>query len=146
MTDQQPTSSLHTFLDGDPDGQPGGVKDSAGDVGTRIADARRAAGRSQAEIANQLGVKASTVDKWERGSLAPRSDRLTALAGILGVSVTWLIVGYGNEPTSTAGIDDIKVALSRVQTQLADALNDVEVLVARLDNALAAVDAGGQSR
>lgn len=85
-----------------------------------------------------MGLKVSTVDKWERGSLSPRSNRLTALAGILGVSLTWLIVGYGNEPTTTDDVDEIKVALGRVRAQLTDALNEVEVLVAQLENDRAA--------
>lgn len=138
MTDQPPTNSLQHFLDGDADAQSGGIEDSASDVGTRIATARAAAGRTQTDIANQLGVKVSTIDKWERGSASPRSNRLTALAGILGVSLSWLIVGYGNEPTSTDVLDEVTVALGRVRAQLTDALNEVEVLMARLDSTRAA--------
>jgi len=134
MTDQQ-TNTLQHFLDGDAEAQPQGVEDSACDVGTRIADARVRSGRTQTEVANQLGVKVSTVDKWERGTASPRSNRLTALAGILGVSLSWLIVGYGNEPTATDDLEEIKVALSRVQARLTDTLNEVDVLVARLDTA-----------
>lgn len=135
MTEQLPTNSLQRFLDGDPAAQPRGIEDSANDVGTRMTDARVAAGRTQAEIANQLGVKASTVAKWERGTASPRSNRLAALAGILGVSLSWLIVGHGDEPTSTGELDEVRVTLSRVQAQLVDTLNEVEVLVARLDKA-----------
>jgi transcriptional regulator with XRE-family HTH domain len=98
-----------------------------------MAEARVVAGRTQAEIANQLGVKASTVAKWEHGSASPRSNRLAALAGILGVSLSWLLVGHGDEPTSSDDLDEIKVALSRVQAQLADTLNEVDVLAARID-------------
>jgi transcriptional regulator with XRE-family HTH domain len=134
MIEQQATNSLHRFLDGDPGAQPRGIEDSVNDVGTRMAEARTTAGRTQAEVANQLGVKASTIAKWERGGAAPRSNRLAALAGILGVSLSWLIVGHGDEPTSTDELDEINVALSRVQAQLTDTLNEVEVLVARLGN------------
>lgn len=137
MTDQQQTNTLQHFLDGDAEAQPQGVEDSASDVGTRIAEARVSADLTQAEIANQLGLKVSTIDRWERGTASPRSNRLTALAGILGVSLSWLIVGYGNEPTSTDELEDIKVALNRVQAQLTDTLNEVDVLVARLDSARA---------
>ena len=135
MTAQQQTNSLHRFLDGDPEAQPRGIEDSASDLGARIADARTAAGRTQTDIANQLGVKVSTVDKWERGSASPRSNRLTALAGILGVNLSWLIVGHGDEPTSTDDLDDIKLALDRVHAQLTDSLNEVDVLLARLERA-----------
>lgn len=135
MTDQQTTNSLQRFLGGDPAAQPLGIEDSASDVGTRIADARAAAGRTQTEVANQLGVKASTLDKWERGVASPRSNRLTALAGILGVSLSWLIVGHGSEPTTTDDLDEIKTALSAVRAQLTDTLRDVDTLMARVDDA-----------
>jgi transcriptional regulator with XRE-family HTH domain len=138
MTDQQTTNSLHRFLDGDPEAQPRGIEDSASDLGARIADARTAGGRTQTDIANQLGVKVSTVDKWERGVASPRSNRLMALAGILGVSLSWLIVGHGDEPTAPDDLDDIRVALGRVHAQLTDSLNEVDVLLARLGNARAA--------
>jgi transcriptional regulator with XRE-family HTH domain len=138
MTEQQSTNSLQRFLDGDLDAQPRGIEDSANDVGSRMAEARVAAGRTQAEIANQLGVKASTVAKWEHGSASPRSNRLAALAGILGVSLSWLIVGHGDEPTSSDDLDEIKVALNRVQAQLVDTLNEVDVLAARIDTARSA--------
>ncbi len=135
MTEQQPTSSLQDFFDGDPHGQPGGVEDSASDVGTRIAEARTAAGRTQEDVANHLGVTVSSIEKWERGDESPRSSRLPALAGILGVSMSWLIIGHGDEPTSTDEVAEIEVALERVHAQLTDTLNEVEVLLARLDAA-----------
>jgi hypothetical protein len=53
MTEQQPTNSLQRFLDGDLDAQPRGIEDSANDVGSRMAEARVVAGRTQAEIANE---------------------------------------------------------------------------------------------
>jgi transcriptional regulator with XRE-family HTH domain len=134
MTDQQTNNSLGSFLDGDADAHPRTIEDSASDVGTRIAEARAAAGRTQTDIANQLGVKVSTIDRWEHGTASPRSNRLAALAGILGVSLSWLIVGYGSEPTLPDDLQEIKAALSRVQTQLTDTLNDVELLTTRLDN------------
>lgn len=137
MTDQQTNTSLESFLDVDLDAHPRHIEDSASDVGTRIAEARIAAGRTQTDIANQLGTKVSTIDKWERGNASPRSNRLAALAGILGVSVSWLIVGYGSEPAPPDDLAEIRAALIRVQTQLIETLNDVELLTIRLDKVVA---------
>lgn len=134
MSDQLPTDSLQEFLRGDGEAQSEEIEDSASEVGTRIADARASAGRTQRDVANQLGVKVSTLDKWERGTASPRANRLTALAGILAVSPSWLIVGHGTEPTSTDGTDGIRLALNRVHTQLTDALQDVDAIMARLDS------------
>ena len=53
MAEQQPTNSLQGFLDGDLDAQPRGIEDPANDVGSRMAEARVVAGRTQAEIANE---------------------------------------------------------------------------------------------
>lgn len=78
------------------------------------------------------------MEKWERGVASPRSNRLTALAGILGVSLSWLIIGHGDQPTAPDDLDDIRVSLGRVHAQRADGLNEVDVLLARLDSALAA--------
>lgn len=136
MTDDLANDSLQEFLRSDAEGQPDDIEDSASDVGTRIADARAAVDRTQAEVANQLGVKVSTLDKWERGVASPRANRLTALAGILAVSPSWLIVGYGTEPTETDGIAEVRLALSRVRSQLADALQEIDTLAARLDSAV----------
>lgn len=133
MAEQQPTPSLQRFL-GDADGQPDSIEDSARDVGARLAQARVKAGRSQADVANQLGVKESTLDRWERGVASPRSNRLSALAGILGVSLPWLFVGYRDSATSGDDLDEIKSSLNRVHSQLTGALGEVEALMARLDS------------
>jgi transcriptional regulator with XRE-family HTH domain len=56
---------------------------------TTVASAiRRARGsRSQAEIADALGVDQSTVARWENGSTAIPHTRLADLLGVLGI--TW---------------------------------------------------------
>ncbi|WP_035804686.1 helix-turn-helix domain-containing protein [Kitasatospora mediocidica] len=45
---------------------------------------RRAAERTQAELADALGVKRPTIAKWESGETFPEPDRLPALAAALG--------------------------------------------------------------
>ena len=63
--------------------------------GDRVAAAREMAGMSQAELARRLGVRVSTLRKWENDVSEPRANRLSMMAGLLNVSMMWLINGQG---------------------------------------------------
>ncbi|MEM7320225.1 MAG: helix-turn-helix domain-containing protein [Pseudomonadota bacterium] len=63
--------------------------------GDRVSGAREATGMSQSELARRLGVKKSTVDDWEQDLNEPRANRLSMMAGLLNVSITWLLTGEG---------------------------------------------------
>lgn len=67
----------------------------AATFGDRLAAAREQAGMSQAQLARRLGVKASTLRSWEEDLSEPRANRLSMLAGILNVSIMWLMNGEG---------------------------------------------------
>lgn len=51
----------------------------------RIAEARKAAGLTQTEVARRLGIRPQSVQAWESGVSAPRARRLTELAQVLDV-------------------------------------------------------------
>ncbi|OSQ48265.1 helix-turn-helix domain-containing protein [Marivita geojedonensis] len=63
--------------------------------GDRMTAAREAAGMTQESLAKRLGVKKSTLQKWENDVAEPRANRLSMLAGLLNVSMMWLINGEG---------------------------------------------------
>ena len=63
--------------------------------GDRLTAAREAAGMSQEALAKRLGVKKSTMRNWEDDLAEPRANRLSMLAGLLNVSMMWLINGEG---------------------------------------------------
>lgn len=63
--------------------------------GDRLAAARDAAGMNQAELAKRLGVKVKTLRGWENDLSEPRANRLQMLAGLLNVSIVWLLTGEG---------------------------------------------------
>ncbi|MFN4171728.1 MAG: multiprotein-bridging factor 1 family protein [Pseudorhodobacter sp.] len=63
--------------------------------GDRVAGAREAAGLTQEEFARRLGVKLRTVQGWEDDALDPRANKLQMLAGMLNVSIRWLLTGEG---------------------------------------------------
>lgn len=64
--------------------------------GDRLAGAREAAGLSQRDLAQRLGVRLKTVAAWEDDAMDPRANRLQMLAGLLGVSIRWLLTGEGD--------------------------------------------------
>lgn len=64
--------------------------------GDRVTGAREAARLSQPELAKRLGVKVKTIRAWENDQAEPRANKLGKLAGILGVSMMWLLAGQGD--------------------------------------------------
>lgn len=65
--------------------------------GKRIAEARRAAGLTQVQLAAALTVDQQQVSAWERGIASPRSDRRVAVARALGVDPN-ILFAYPDEP------------------------------------------------
>ncbi len=63
--------------------------------GDRLTAAREAAGMTPEALAKRLGVKKSTMRSWENDLSEPRANRLSMLAGLLNVSMMWLINGEG---------------------------------------------------
>ncbi|TLP57545.1 helix-turn-helix transcriptional regulator [Parasedimentitalea maritima] len=67
----------------------------AATFGDRVAGAREVAGMSQAQLARRLGIKKSTLLGWEQDLSEPRANKLSMMAGVLNVSIKWLITGEG---------------------------------------------------
>ena len=59
----------------------------AKDLGRRIAELRRAAGMSRAEVADQAGVSVRTLEGWEQGRSDPPATAVFRIADALKVSV-----------------------------------------------------------
>lgn len=68
----------------------------AATFGDRVAGAREATGMTQAQLARRLGIKKTTVAAWEQDLSEPRANRLSMLAGLLNVSIMWLLTGEGD--------------------------------------------------
>jgi len=80
--------TVHIYTDS-PDGDT---------MGGRLSRARDAVGFSVSELARRLGVKATTIQAWESDRSQPRANRLAMLAGVLNVSLSWLLHGVGVSP------------------------------------------------
>ncbi len=68
-------------------------------VGGRISRARSACGLSVKDVAWRLGIKMATVSAWEHDRSEPAAHRLTTLAGLLNVSLSWILYGVGIGPS-----------------------------------------------
>ena len=87
----------------------------AATFGDRVAAAREEAGMTQKDLARRLGVKLATVRGWEADRSEPRANRLSMLAGLLNVSMMWLINGEGEgiaDPETVSDTPDTAFARS----------------------------------
>lgn len=87
----------------------------------RLSAARVAAGMSQEQLANRVGVRHITVTHWEADRSAPRANRLNQLAGVLNVPVLWLL-GGDDCPVDLAGPNTSETARIGRKLQRAEAL------------------------
>jgi transcriptional regulator with XRE-family HTH domain len=69
------------------------AKSERSDFGARLHELREAAGLTQQQVAEQLGISQPSYALWERSNVALRPEQLTALAKILGVTTDALLVG-----------------------------------------------------
>lgn len=74
-------------------------------LGARIASLRRAAGMSQAELAQRLKISPSTVGMYEQGRREPALDTLAAMAEIFGVTIDFLVTGKADTGEEQASLD-----------------------------------------
>ena len=63
--------------------------------GDRVTAAREGLGLDQEMFARKLGVKLKTVRGWEQDLNEPRANKLQMMAGMLNVSIIWLLTGEG---------------------------------------------------
>ena len=93
--------------------------------GDRLVAAREKANLSQQDLAKRLGVKNSTIKSWENDNSEPRANRLSMLAGLLNVSITWLISAEGSGVEAPEKSDEMS-------NDLLDALKELTALLVNL--------------
>lgn len=93
--------------------------DEVATFGDRITHAREVAGLGQDALALRMGVRMSMVRAWEEDRREPRGNQLQMLAGMLNVSIRWLLTGLGDE--AEAREEDVdQPDLSAVDLTVAD--------------------------
>ena len=70
--------------------------EDAATFGDRVAAAREAAGMTQAQLARRMGIKLGTLQSWEQDLNEPRANKMQMMAGLLNVSLMWLLNGEGD--------------------------------------------------
>ena len=113
--------------------------------GDRVAGARESVGIGQPELARRLGVKVKTLRDWENDLAEPRANKLQMLAGLLGVSIMWLLNGEGDgieppvagENETPEHLRDLLVELRAVRADMEQSAERVGRIEKRLRQMLA---------
>jgi len=82
-------------------------------VGWRLTRARRAAGFTQAEIAEELGVNAAVVREYELGIGRPPPRHLVVMADLMGLSLEELFTRWHSERRPLEALDGPRLAKFR---------------------------------
>jgi len=99
--------------------------------GDRVVAAREAMGMSQTQLARRLGIQMKTLRNWEEDRSEPRANKLQMLAGMLNVSIIWLMSGQGQGVSEPEESDD---------PDLLNELRDVRALHLRMGEKLARLE------
>ncbi|MDF1620957.1 helix-turn-helix domain-containing protein [Pseudothioclava nitratireducens] len=97
--------------------------------GDRLAGAREAAGLTQDALAERLGVQSDTIAAWEEDRDDPRANRLQMVAGMLNVSLMWLLTGEGEGLDGPPGA----VAQADAERETLREIRDIRTVLAELD-------------
>lgn len=84
-------------------------------IGGRLYRAREASALSVRTTAWRLGVKIASIEAWERDRSQPSAARLSMLAGMFNVSLSWLLHGIGNGPREDSEDDEAAARLDRLK-------------------------------
>lgn len=107
-------------------------------LGKRIREARKRGEFTLAQAARRLAVTETTFSKWESGKSTPRANKLQMLAGMLNVSLVWLLEGEErfeptDEPTSQLAKLKRKVErIGKLQNELVNLTGEVAQQVEEL--------------
>ena len=102
--------------------------------GDRIIAAREAVGLSQSELARKLGVQLKTVKKWEEDLADPRANKLQMIAGLLNVSITWLLMGHGTGLEGPLTVNDLSADMNEILVELRHTKSEFSRLTQQLDS------------
>lgn len=97
----------------------------AATFGDRVAGAREQAGMTQKQLAKRLGVRLATLRAWEDDLSEPRANRLSMMAGLLNVSMMWLMTGEGDGLDAPVDTDTEDHDMRKLLIELRDLRTDL---------------------
>jgi transcriptional regulator with XRE-family HTH domain len=104
-------------------------------LGSRLQNARERTGITSAALAEALGVNVKSIRAWENDQRTPRANKLVNIAGVLGVSVRWLLEGQAeilqNEPEPFS-LDELRVEIKHLRSHLTRAQTRLNVIASIL--------------
>ena len=128
------------------------MKEENGETfGARLGVLRRAAGLTQAALAEKLNVHSQTVSKWERDVTEPDISQFGELSSALGVSLERVLGGDESGGTFTGNFDPVRCGAAiaglragrgESQKELAGALGVSPDAVSRWERGAACPDVG----
>jgi len=130
------------MTDGTEDSEIDWYCDDKATFGDRVVVAREVMGWSQKQLAKRLGVKLKTVSSWENDLSEPRANKLQMLAGILNVSLMWLLTGEGDGVSHPDAADiptdvkDLLLQMRQLRSQMKNNLDQMALLEKRLRAAM----------
>ncbi len=109
--------------------------------GDRVTAAREAAALSDENFARKLGVKLKTVQSWEQDLGEPRANKLQMMAGMLNVSMRWLLTGEGDGPVVLSEAEPMPGDLAELLADLRRSRADMKKMTDNLARMEARVQA-----
>ena len=112
--------------------------------GGRLLRAREATGLSVKDLAWRLGVMIATVQGWESDRAQPSSHRLATLAGMLNVSLSWILHGVGtgapdrDDASMSSVVDQQLSRLKHLHAQTGQLIGRIELDLERMQSSNAA--------
>lgn len=106
--------------------------EEAATFGDRLAAAREQAGLTQEDLAKRVGVKLATLEAWEQDLKEPRANRLSMLAGMLNISLSWLLTGQGEGPEGPLDDEPLEADLNLLLSEMRGLRSEITLSAERL--------------